>query len=130
MKTLFAAVGLQIAVVCVGGLTALATTGSVSALHLVLGGLAAIIPNSLFAARLAMHRGKAPESYPVVFFLGEFAKIGLTIALLALVVKTVPDLRWLPFLIGLIAALKAPLFAFLVTDKKVGPEAPAKNSPA
>ncbi len=124
MKAMFAAVGLQIAVVCVAGPLAWLTTGSSNAIYLVLGGLAAIIPNALFAARLALHRNKSPESYPVVFFLGEFAKIGLTIALLAVIVKWVPDLNWLPFLIGLIAALKAPLFAFLVVDKAAEPSVP------
>jgi ATP synthase protein I len=125
MKAMFAAVGLQIAVTCLAGLIALASTGSTSAFHLVLGGLAAIIPNTLFAARLALHRNRAPESYPVVFFLGEFFKIGFTIALMALVVKWQPQLQWLPFLIGLMLSLKAPLFAFLVVDKPVEPSSPA-----
>ena len=82
-----------------------------SARFLLLGGAVAIVPNALFALRLALHRKRTPESYPVVFFLGEFAKIGLTVGLLAWIVKSVPDIRWLPLLIGLIVALKAPLFA-------------------
>jgi F0F1-type ATP synthase assembly protein I len=48
-----------------------------------------------------------------VFFLGEFAKIGLTVALIALIARWVESLNWLPMLIGLIAALQAPLFALL-----------------
>jgi F0F1-type ATP synthase assembly protein I len=49
-----------------------------------------------------------------VFFLGEFAKIGLTIALIALIARTFPATNWLALLIGLIAALQAPLFALAV----------------
>lgn len=111
---MFAAVGLQVASIVVLGLVTWAAFGSSSAWFLVLGGAAAIIPNSLFALRLAMHRGRPSESYPVVFFLGEFAKIGLTVALLAGIVRWQADIRWLPLTIGLIVALKAPLFALLV----------------
>ena len=78
-----------------------------------LGGAAAIIPNGLFALRLAANRGRTAESYPVVFFLGEFAKIGLTVALIALIVKSFESLNWLAMLIGLIAALQVPLIALL-----------------
>ena len=84
-----------------------------SAIDVVLGGAAAIIPNSLFALRLAIHRGRSAESYPVVFFLGQFAKIGLTVGLLAAIHKWLGPVQWLPLLLGLIVALKAPLFALL-----------------
>src|SRR5574338_1520370 len=108
---MLAAVGLQIAAVAVLALLAGGWAGWESARSVMLGGAAAIIPNALFALRLALHRKRTPESYPVVFFLGEFAKLGLTVGLLAWIVKSVPDIRWLPLLIGLIVALKAPLFA-------------------
>ncbi|HLS57937.1 MAG TPA: ATP synthase subunit I [Zeimonas sp.] len=108
---MLAAIGLQIAAVAVLALVAGLATGMDSARFLLLGGAVAIVPNALFALRLALHRKRSPESYPVVFFLGEFAKIGLTVGLLAWIVKSVPDIRWLPLLIGLIVALKAPLFA-------------------
>lgn len=110
---MFIAVGLQLAAVAVLALGAGVLTGWSSAGFVVLGGAAAIIPNGLFALRLAAQRGRSAESYPAVFFLGEFAKIGLTIALLALIAKAVDGVRWLPLLLGLIVALKAPLFALL-----------------
>ncbi len=113
-SSMFAAVGLQVASIALLGLVTWGVFGSSSAWFLVLGGAAAIIPNSLFALRLAMHRGRPAESYPVVFFLGEFAKIGLTIALLAGILRWQADIRWLPLTIGLIVALKAPLFALLI----------------
>jgi ATP synthase protein I len=111
---MFIAVGLQVAAVAVLALAAGIGFDWSSAGFLVLGGAAAIIPNSLFALRLAIQRGKSAESYPVVFFLGEFAKIGLTIALIALIARTFPATNWLALLIGLIAALQAPLFALAV----------------
>ena len=111
---MFIAVGLQVAAVAVLALAAGIGFDWSSAGFLVLGGAAAIIPNSLFALRLAIQRGKPAESYPAVFFLGEFAKIGLTIALIALIARSFPATNWLALLIGLIAALQAPLFALAV----------------
>ena len=108
---MLAAVGLQIAAVAVLALFAGAWAGGESARSVLLGGAAAIIPNALFALRLTLHRKRSPESYPVVFFLWEFVKIGLTILLLFGIVKTQPDIRWLSLLLGLIVALQAPLFA-------------------
>jgi ATP synthase protein I len=115
---MFVAVGLQVVASLVFGLVALAVFGYVSALSLVLGGAVAFIPNALFALRLAMHTGKSPESYPAVFFLGEFAKIALTIALLAAVVKSYDELHWPSLLVGLILSLKAPLFALWLTGNR------------
>ena len=109
MSVMFAAVGLQAAVVLGLAVVALAVSGGTASWHLMLGGFTATAPNALFALRLALHRGRSPESYPTVFFLGEFAKIGLTVGLLALLIRYESNLQWLPMLIGLIAALKAPL---------------------
>lgn len=108
---MFTAVGLQVAAVALLSLVAGWAVDWKSAWFLALGGAAAIIPNSLFALRLALHRGRSAESYPVVFFLGEFAKIGLTVVLLAGIVRWQSDVRWLPLLIGWIVALVMPLFA-------------------
>ncbi|HYF58817.1 MAG TPA: ATP synthase subunit I [Burkholderiaceae bacterium] len=111
---MFVAVGLQVALVAALALGAGLLFDWTSAGSLALGGAVAILPNGLFALRLATHRGRSAESYPVAFLLGELVKIGLTVALLAWVVKSVEGVRWLPLLVGLIAALKAPLFAPLV----------------
>jgi ATP synthase protein I len=124
---MFAAVGLQVASVLLFGLVAAGVSDWTSAWFFVLGGAAAVIPNALFALRLAVHRGRSPESYPVVFFLGEFAKIGLTLGLLAGIVHWQTDVRWLPLILGLIVALKAPLFALLIARDapRDWPEKPA-----
>ncbi len=114
------AVLLQIGSVLALALGAALVSGWSSAWYVVLGGSAAIIPNSLFALRLALHRGRSPESYPVVFFLGQFAKIGLTAFLLVAIHKWLGPLQWLPLLLGLIVALKAPLFALLYVRSLTG----------
>lgn len=118
---MFVAVGLQVATVAVLAVTAGAWFDWSSAASVALGGAAAIVPNGLFALRLASHRGKPAESYPAVFFLGEFAKIGLTVALIVWLARTVESLRWLPLLVGLIAALQVPLFALLLQRDVPGP---------
>jgi len=119
---MFVAVGMQVAAVLGLALMAGLFFDWHSAGYLVLGGVTAIIPNGLLALRLASHRGKPAESYPVVFFLGEFAKIGMTAVLFALMVRLFESLSWLPFLIGLIAALQAPLFALMVVQKSESPK--------
>lgn len=107
------AVILQIGSVLVLALGAGIFADWVSALYVALGGAAVIIPSGLFALRLAMHRGRSAESYPVVFFLGQFAKVGLTVGLLVAIHRWLGPVQWLPLLLGLIVALKAPLFALL-----------------
>ena len=111
---MFAAVALQFVAILAGALLAAASVDWASARAFALGGAAAMIPNGLFALRLALHRRRRPESYPAVFFLGEFVKIGLTVALLALIAKVVPGIRWLPLLLGFIVVLKVPIFALLI----------------
>lgn len=124
---MLAAVALQFVSIVLGALIAWVMAGGSSALFYALGGAAAAIPNGLFALRLALHRGRRPDSYPAVFFVGEFVKIGLTVGLLAIVARTVPGVRWLPLLIGLIVALKVPLFAPLVMRGTRPPEQQAKS---
>jgi ATP synthase protein I len=110
---MFAAVGLQVLSVTLLGLVAGLACDWTTAKFFVIGGAAATVPNALFALRLAVHRKKPAESYPVVFLLGEFVKIGLTVGLLAWIAHW-QEVRWLALILGLIVALKAPLFALLI----------------
>lgn len=111
---MFAAVGLQVVSVVVFSLLTWLTWDWTTAWFFAVGGAAATVPNALFALRLAVHRGKSAESYPVVFFLGEFAKIGLTAGVLVWIAYWQQEVHWLPLVLGLIVALKAPLFALLI----------------
>ena len=123
------AVMLQIASVLVLALGAALVSDWTSAGYAVLGGAAAIIPNGLFALRLATHRGRSAESYPVVFFLGQLSKIVLTVGLLAAINKWLGPVSWLPLLLGLIVALQAPLFALLyVGGRAADPGEPAEEA--
>ena len=106
---MIAAVALQLIVFSLLAVAAAVGWGLQHGAHLMLGGLAAWVPNALFALRLSIRRGSRRESDVVVFFAGEFLKIGLTIGLLVLTVRYVPDLKWMPWLVGLIASIKAPL---------------------
>lgn len=101
--------------------------GSMAAASLLAGGMAATVPNALFALRLSLNKGRAPESYPVVFFLGEFAKIGLTVALLALMVRWADLWHWPALILGLVVALKAPLFAMWMLGDKTPAAALARG---
>ncbi len=117
---MFVAVGLQVAALLALAPIAGLVFGLESAVSLGLGAAIVIIPNGLFALRLSLNRGRSPESYPVVFLLGEFVKIGLTVALLMAVIKWVEPIRWLALLTGLIVALKMPLFVPLVARAGAG----------
>jgi ATP synthase protein I len=82
----------------VGGIPAL-----ISAL---LGGLCCVVPNSLFALRIFAN-ARAGKADPMSFFIGEFIKIALTVALLGAVAWLYHDLNWLALIAGFIVALKS-----------------------
>lgn len=104
-----AALALQFAVSGLLALIAAAGWSAQHGVHLALGGLAVALPNALFALRLMLQRGGDRDGDVAVFFVGEFAKIGLTVGLLVLTVRYVPDLQWLAWLVGVVASIKAPL---------------------
>lgn len=72
-----------------------------------LGGLCCVVPNGLFALRLFVNARKPGEVNPMTFFIGEFIKIALTIALLGAVVWLYRDLNWLALIAAFIVALKS-----------------------
>ena len=78
------------------------------------GGLCCVLPNALFALRLTLASKRQGGADVTVFVIGEFLKIASIIGLLALVGRFYEGVHWGAVLIGLILALKANLFAFLV----------------
>ena len=72
-----------------------------------LGGLCCVVPNGLFAMYLQHRTKKLDSMAPSIFFIGEFAKITLTVALLAAVAFWYQDLNWLVMLMAFIVALKS-----------------------
>jgi ATP synthase protein I len=104
---MFRLVLLQLATtVIVSGIAGL--LGGVSALvSALLGGLCCVVPNGLFALRLFVNAQKLSAANPMSFFIGEFIKIALTVALLFAVAWLYHDLNWLALIAAFIVALKS-----------------------
>lgn len=97
---------LQLAAAVVAGLIAGWLGGIHALISALLGGLCCVVPNGLFALRLFASAQKS-EANPITFFIGEFIKIGLTVALLGAIVWLYRDLNWLALIVGFIVALKS-----------------------
>ena len=72
-----------------------------------LGGLCCVVPNGLLALRLYSKTRRSEVVDPMSFFIGEFIKIALTVALLGAVVWLYRDLNWLALIAAFIVALKS-----------------------
>jgi ATP synthase protein I len=98
---------LQIAATLVTATIAGLLGGMPALLSALLGGLCCVIPNALFALRLFASARKPGGANPMTFFIGEFIKIFLTIALLGAVAWLYRDLNWLALIAAFIVALKS-----------------------
>lgn len=85
--------------------------GKAAGISSLLGGLCYSLPNTLFALRLHLATkkpgGASSASLAATFFVGEFLKIVITVALLAAVVWLYHDLNWPAFLVGFVVVLKS-----------------------
>lgn len=79
-----------------------------------LAGLACVVPNGLFAIRLAQAARRTGSPPASTFLVGELIKLVAIVGLLVLIRVQYEDLHWGGLFVGLILALKANLFAFLV----------------
>ena len=98
---------LQFATTVIAGLIAGLLGGVHALISALLGGLCCVVPNGLFALRLFTNAQKPGAVNPMTFFIGEFIKIGMTIALLYAVVLLYRDVNWLALLAAFIVALKS-----------------------
>ena len=98
---------LQLLTTVITGLIAGLIGGWHALLSALLGGLCCVVPNGLFALRLLINARKPGAVNPMTFFIGEFIKIALTVALLGAVVWLYRDLNWLALLAAFIVALKS-----------------------
>jgi ATP synthase protein I len=98
---------LQLAASVAAGLIAGLVAGTPALLSALLGGLCCVIPNGLFALRLFANAQRPGGANPMSFFIGEFVKIGLTVALLGAVAWVYRDLNWLALIAGFVVALKS-----------------------
>src|SRR5450759_3890070 len=94
---------LQLATTVIAGLV----SGWPALYSALLGGLCCVVPNGLFALRLFASAQKPGGADPMSFFIGEFIKIALTVALLGAVAWLYRDLNWLALIAGFIVALKS-----------------------
>lgn len=94
-------------------LIAWAVGGEAAALSALAGGLACVVPNGLFALRLAAAARRPQGTSVATFFVGEFLKVASTVALLALVVWAYRDLVWLAMIAAVIVTLKSYLIAVI-----------------
>jgi ATP synthase protein I len=108
----FKAVVLQAGLILLAALLIFPWLDVRGAQSVVLGGLAYLLPNLFFVARLRLSASRGTAS-AATFFVGELAKVVATIALLVVVFRFF-EVHWLALLIGLFVALKANLFAFLL----------------
>ena len=98
---------LQLAVTVLASLIAGLIAGKHALLSALLGGLCCVVPNALFALRLFTDAQRPGGASPMTFFIGEFIKIALTVALLVAVVLLYRDLNWLALIAAFIIALKS-----------------------
>lgn len=110
---MFKAVLLQATMVGVAAAVAGTFFGMRSAVSLLAGGIAYLLPNLLFVARLSATAASGRAS-AVSFLVGEAIKVTATVAILVGAQAVIPELQWLALLIGLFVALKANLLALLL----------------
>lgn len=110
---MFKIVGLQVLMTSVVALCSGLISGQAAAVSALLGGAACFVPNALLAARLAFLVRRKPQGVGVqAFFVGEFIKLGLTLALLVVFARAYSDLVWLAMIIAIIVCLKSYLLVF------------------
>jgi ATP synthase protein I len=100
-------VSLQMMATVVAGVIAGLLGGRSAMFSAVLGGVCCVVPNGLMAVRLFVSAQKPGGANPATFFIWEFVKIALTLALLVAVARLYHGLNWLALLCGFIVALKS-----------------------
>ena len=102
-------VSLQLIATVVAGVLAALLGGRAAMFSAVLGGLCCVVPNGIMAIRLFASTATGSAN-PLTFFIWEFIKIALTLALLAATAWLYRDLNWLALIAGFIVALKSYIF--------------------
>lgn len=109
---MFRAIIFQIwAVVITAGLLGMFVGGH-GAASAAVGGGACLLPNALFALRLAVAARRPGGPGVAGFFLGEFVKVAATIGILAVAAKVYPEMHWPSMLLGLVVTLQASFWLF------------------
>ena len=107
------AIFLQAAMTGIVAAIAALAGGFHAALSATIGGLACLVPSALFALRLAWESRRPGGATVQGFFVGEFAKLALTMAILFGAARVYRDLNWPALVVGLIAVLKSYFLMFV-----------------
>jgi F0F1-type ATP synthase assembly protein I len=90
--------------------------GDRAAQSLLLGGATVAVPNALLAAWLTLRLYRSGPVGIAGMLAGELAKLGMTVALLVIAVRTFgAEVAWLALIVGVVAALKAQWLAVWFT---------------
>lgn len=109
---MFRAILLQFGAAVITALAAGMIVGVEGVVSVVLGAVACLVPNLLFALRLKMVEKREGASYVTNFFAGEALKIAATVGLLAVAIKGYPEMHWPSLLVGFAIVLHAGFLAF------------------
>ncbi|HNU09825.1 MAG TPA: ATP synthase subunit I [Rubrivivax sp.] len=105
--------------VVVALLAALATDRSEIGWSLLYGAFTVVVPGALMARGMTSRlTSMSPSVSAVSFMLWEMVKIAVSIAMLMLAPRLVPDLSWLALLAGLVLCMKVYWVALLWRDAK------------
>lgn len=104
---------------CAVGLLAILLAGAVWGVEVALsvscGVLAVCVPALLFARGISSRSGRLGSNGLMLrFVVWELVKVGLTMVILALAFRWVPDLNWLALLAGMVLTMKTHWVALLV----------------
>lgn len=117
---MFRAIVHQLLAVLVLALGCLATQRWEVCVSAFIGGTCIVLPNLMFALRLSASRGRSPESYPTVFFVGELVKLLSTIGLIAAAAVYLRWLVWPAMIAGIVLAANATWIVPMVLGRKAG----------
>ncbi|MFN7752134.1 MAG: ATP synthase subunit I [Pseudomonadota bacterium] len=119
-----AIVGLQAALVVACALVVGVLFGTREGWSTLAGGAACWVPSALFAWRFSLALRYRPEQAAAVFFVGEFAKVLLTLLLLAALARTISTIWWPGAVLGVIVAVKSNWLALLMKGRARQPGPP------
>ncbi|MDP4301313.1 ATP synthase subunit I [Leptothrix discophora] len=83
------------------------------------GSAAVVLPNALMARGMGRLQVEKAGAAAFGFMVWEFAKVALTVAMLAAAVKVVPDLSWPALLVAVVVCLKMNWLALLLQGWKI-----------
>jgi len=112
-----AIIGLQAALVTACALVVGVLVGAREGWSTLAGGAACWVPSALFAWRLSLALKYRPDHAAAVFFIGEFAKVLLTLLLLAAMARVVSTIWWPGAVLGVIVAVKSNWLALLMKGR-------------